>query len=313
MTNAASRAAFRQHVITLPMSHIIAQREPLGAASKKSCYAQIASSLKNVGLIEPLVVYERPDGNYLLVDGNTRFAILKSMAVTEVACIFAKDDEAYTYNRRVSHVSPIQQHFMLLRVLANGVSEERIAAALNVDVRAVRRKRDMLKGICPEAIRLLEGHKVSDRSFSLLRKMKALRQIEAVDHMIASNIFTNGFLNAILVVTKPQMLVASEGEHTRRSHRTTTLQREHEGLVRNLKAIENSYGLDMLTLAVSLKYIERVVINTEVKAYLHQKHPETLVLLSKMLQENAPGDTVCRDLTVEPRPRRECSPGSSVK
>jgi hypothetical protein len=292
MTDPATRSSFWQQIVTLPMSRIIAQREPLEAEKKKSCYGQIASSLKNVGLIEPLVVYEQSDGNYLLVDGNTRFDILKSMAVTEVACIFAKDDEAYTYNRRVSHVPPIQQHFMLLRVLANGVSEERVAAALNVDVKAVRRKRDMLKGICPEAVRLLEGHKLSDRSFSLLRKMKALRQIEAADHMIASNIFTKAFLNAILVVTKPQMLVDSKGGAASRSQEANTLQREHEGLVRNLKGIENSYGLDMLTLAVSLKYVERIVMNAEVKSYLHQKHPETLMLLAKILKERDPGTQI---------------------
>jgi hypothetical protein len=43
------------------------------------------------------------------------------------------------------------QHFMLLRVLENGLSEERVAAALNVDIGSVRRKRDMLNGICPKA------------------------------------------------------------------------------------------------------------------------------------------------------------------
>ena len=101
------------------------------------------------------MVHEHADGSYILIDGNTRYAILKSMDVQEVACILAKDDEAYTYNRRVSHVPPIQQHFMLLRVLANGVSEERVAAALNVDVKAIRKKRDMLKGICPEVVHLL--------------------------------------------------------------------------------------------------------------------------------------------------------------
>jgi RepB plasmid partitioning protein/ParB-like nuclease domain len=290
MTSTATRSAFRQHVVTLPMSRIIPQREPSGAANQKSCYDQIASSLKNVGLIEPLVVYEQPDGNYLLVDGNTRFDILKSLGATEVPCIFAKDDEAYTYNRRVSHVPPIQQHFMLLRVLASGVSEERVAAALNVDVKAVRRKKDLLTGICPEAVTLLEGRRLSERSFLLLRKMKPLRQIEAVDHMIVSNIFTNAFLGAILAVTKPQMLVTSPEGRNGRIQGTTTLQREHEGLVRNLKTIETSYGLDMLTLAVSLKYVERVVMNIVVTAYLHQKHPETLVILSRIVHENAPGE-----------------------
>lgn len=60
--------------------------------------------------------------------------------------------------------------------------------------------------------------------------------------------------------------------------------------MRNLKAIENSYGFDMLTLAVLLKYVERIVANMEVKSYLQRNHSETLVLLSKILQENASGE-----------------------
>jgi ParB-like chromosome segregation protein Spo0J len=191
------RTSFGQYVITLPMSCIIPQREPRPTTKVKSCYAQIASSLKNVGLIEPLVVFEQSDGKYMLVDGNTRYNILKSMEITEVPCIMAKEDEAYTYNRRVSHIPLIQQHFMLLRVLSNGVSEERVATALNVDVREIRRKRDMLKNICPEVVRLLEGRRLSERAFRALRKMKPVRQIEAADHMIASNIFTAGFLKAL--------------------------------------------------------------------------------------------------------------------
>ena len=81
------------------------------------------------------MVYEQSQGTFLLVDGNTRFEILKSRGAKEVACIPARDDESYTYNKRVSAVPPILQHYMLLRVLENGVTEERVAAALNVDIK----------------------------------------------------------------------------------------------------------------------------------------------------------------------------------
>src|ERR1700734_1853205 len=152
MTKKNTKTAFGRYIVTLPMSCITAQREPAAATKSMACYKRIASSIEHIGLIEPLVVFEQTDGSFLLVDGNTRFSILKSKGVTEVACIVAKDDEAYTYNRRVSHVPPISQHFMLLRVLDNGVSEDRVAAALNVDIRAIRRKRDLLIGICPEVV-----------------------------------------------------------------------------------------------------------------------------------------------------------------
>jgi hypothetical protein len=110
--------------------------------------------------------------------------------------------------------------------------------------------------------------------------MKPLRQIEAAEHMIASNIFTASFLKAILAVTKSEMLVEAPRGTSASCAKANSLEREHEGLVRNLKSIENSYGMDMLTLAVSLKYLGRVLANTAVNSYLATKNPEALALLS---------------------------------
>lgn len=288
MTTTATKTGFGRYIVTLPMASISAQRECTTAMQRTSCYRQIASSLEHVGLIEPLVVFEQSDGRFLLIDGNTRFAILKSRGVAEVACILAADDEAYTYNRRVSYVPPIAQHFMLLKVLENGVSEERVAAALNVNISTVREKKGLLKGICPEVVKLLEERRLSTKVFSALRKMKPLRQIESAEHMIASNKFTMPFIRAILQITKPEMLVGWDPKGKTRTHDGTAqslLEREHEGLVRDLKGVENSFGIDMLTLAVSLKYLERIMKNLKVKKYLERTYPETFVVLVEMLQE----------------------------
>src|ERR1700723_464245 len=107
MTTKTTKTAFGRYIVTLPMSCITAQREPPASTKNMACYKRIASSLEHIGLIEPLVVFEQTKGSFLLVDGNTRFSILKSKGTTEVPCIVAMDDEAYTYNRRVSHVPPI--------------------------------------------------------------------------------------------------------------------------------------------------------------------------------------------------------------
>ena len=293
MTHKAVNRAFGRYIVNLPMSSITAQREPPGPTKSMACYKRIASSLEHIGLIEPLVVFEQTKGSFLLVDGNTRFSILKSKGTIEVPCIVAMDDEAYTYNRRVSHVPPISQHFMLLRVLENGVSEDRIAAALNVDIRTIRRKRDLLKGICPEVVSLLEKHRLSDQAFSVLRKMKPLRQIESAELMIASNNFSLRFLSAILSTTRPELLIDRESKGYARTHdgaKTSALETEQTSLIRDLKAIENSYGLDMLTLAVSLKYVERMMANDNVRSYVQRACPETLSLLLELLQESCQGE-----------------------
>ena len=119
--------------------------------------------------------------------------------------------------------------------------------------------------------------------------MKPLRQIESAELMIASNDFSLRFMSAILSITKSELLVSPEQKGNVRTHGssvTSALETEHTGLVRGLKAIENSYGVDMLTLAVSIKYAERIAANANVRTYLEQTCPETLALLVELLQES---------------------------
>jgi RepB plasmid partitioning protein len=44
---------------------------------------------------------------------------------------------------------------MIARAVSHGVSRERIASVLGVDVTTVNRKATLLDGLCPEAISLL--------------------------------------------------------------------------------------------------------------------------------------------------------------
>ncbi|GJH07727.1 hypothetical protein CBA19CS11_02835 [Caballeronia novacaledonica] len=55
----------------------------------------------------------------------------------------------------------------------------------------------MLDGIAPEAARLLKDRQVIPAVFSVLRKMKPFRQIEAAEMMIAANRFTKPYAEMI--------------------------------------------------------------------------------------------------------------------
>ena len=67
---------------------------------------------------------------------------------------------------------------MILNAVKKGVSEERLARALNVDIASIRKKRNLLVGICPEAAELLKDRHVPINVFAELRFMKPLRQID---------------------------------------------------------------------------------------------------------------------------------------
>ena len=53
-----------------------------------------------------------------------------------MVCLVSTDDEAFTYNKRVNRIAIIQEHRMILKAIERGVPEERIAKALNIDVKA---------------------------------------------------------------------------------------------------------------------------------------------------------------------------------
>jgi hypothetical protein len=148
-------------------------------------FKQIAGSVREVGIIEPMVVARSKDqkGKCLLLDGHMRHAVLTDIAATEVRNLIAKDDEAYTYNKRINRLAIVQEHFMIVRAIERGMSEEKLATALNLDIKGIKRRRVMLIGICPEVVELLKDKSVNSRTFEVLRKMKPMRQIEAAELM----------------------------------------------------------------------------------------------------------------------------------
>ena len=172
-------------------------------------YAQIAASIREVGIVEPPVVArDRSEpGKYFLLDGHSCIQVLKDMGETDVVCLVSTDDEAFTYNKHVNRIAPIQEHRMILKAVERGVSQERIAKALNVDVQSIRRKRHLLDGICPEVAETLKDKHIAIQTFIELKKMMPLRQIEAADLMVAMNKYTIGYARSLVAATPQSQLV----------------------------------------------------------------------------------------------------------
>jgi ParB-like chromosome segregation protein Spo0J len=269
------------------MAAILPVKQLPSTVSKSQKYAQIAASIREVGLIEPPVVSRATgqDGAFILLDGHVRVHVLKQMGAETVTCLIATDDESFTYNKRISRLATIQEHKMILRAVERGVSEARIAAALNVDVALIRRKRTLLNGICPEAAELLKARHCPLNGFRALRKMKALRQIAAAELMIAANNYTVAYVEAILAATDPADLV----DPASRKHpagvtpdQVERMKAEMAGLQRNIKLIENTLGPDHLRLVVAARYIERLLLNERLSRYLEKHYTEIIAELRQI-------------------------------
>ena len=258
-------------------------------------YQRIVSSIKEVGIIEPLIVHPQEKSNqYMLLDGHIRYDILKETGDDSVDCLIALDDEAFTYNHKVSRLTPIQEHFMLMKAVQNGVSEEAIASALNIDVAKIREKKNLLNGICPEAVELLKGKDANAGTFRQLRKAKPMRQIEMAELMCAANNFSVGYLKCLIAATPQEQLLNSE-----QSKDSTGLspgdiarmEREMESIGKDFKQLEETHGKNVLNLVVVAAYIKKLLENARVVKFLANNHAEYLTEFQSLVESKYLKDT----------------------
>ena len=191
----------------------------------------------------------------------------------------ATDDESYTYNNRINRLSSIQEHVMIRRAVERGVSPEKLAKALDVDISHINKKLNLLDGICPEAVELLRDHQFSPNLVAVLRKLKTTRQIECVELMISANNVTVSYAQALLAATPSNMLV---GEiKTRKvtgvsSDQMAKMEWEMGNLQEQFKLAEQSYSQDVLNLVLSKGYLAKIMANEAVLRYLTKHHRDML-------------------------------------
>src|SRR5512138_2515119 len=248
---------FSLDCVLLPAQSILPSRKIGEALHLSRKVKQIRSSIEEIGLIEPLSVTReiKRTGKHMLLDGHIRFHVLAGMGVTEMPCLLAKDDEGYTYNNRVNRLSTIQEHMMIRRAIDRGVSPDRLAKALNVDITHVNKKAKLLDGICLESQELLKDRVFSVELSRFLRQMKPTRQVECVELMLAANNLTASYAEAMLLATPADQLV--DGRKTPRGSAGVTqeqmakMERELASVQSKYRSVEQSYGQDVLHLVVA--------------------------------------------------------------
>jgi len=172
------KIGFEMRKIVVPLSDILPLRQVNDPQSNIKRYRTIRASIKEVGLIEPLVVYPQKGspGKYLLLDGHLRHFALKDLGVTAAECIVARDDECFTYNARVNRLNPIAEHKMIMKAVQQGVKPERIVAALNLKVADVKSSMSLLDGINEAAADLLKDKAISSQAIRLMRRAPSCRK-----------------------------------------------------------------------------------------------------------------------------------------
>ena len=286
------RMAFERQGITLSLDKILPRKQLKQRVKSTSRYERIVASIKVMGIVEPLLVFpqNKRKGEYLLLDGHLRLEALKDLGETETFCLIATDDEAFTYNHHVCVMNSIQEHFMISRAVASGVSKEKIAEVLCLDVRTIREKQNLLNGICDEAVELLKDKPIARGALRQLRSVAPMRQIEMAELMSASNNFTVGYAKCLVAATPAEQLTKPEKQSPKEKFSAEDLakiEREMETIGQEMRTLEETHGRNVLNLVIVVGYLRKLLANANVVKYLARRHPDLLSQFQKLADANS--------------------------
>jgi hypothetical protein len=153
---------------------------------------------------------------------------------------------------------------MIMKAIKDGVTEERIAAVLHINLKTLRQKRDPLVGICPEAADLLKDKDIWAGCFNVLRRMTALRQIEAAELMSTISNYSATLAKTILAASTTEQLAKPGARKAPRSlspEQLAQLEQEMTSSQAGLAALKDTYGADRLELQVACRYLGTILGN----------------------------------------------------
>lgn len=281
--------AFLPDPLSIPLDLILPSRKASAGILVTRKFLQIQSSIKAVGIIEPLTVgpADKKTGHRILIDGHLRLLALRTLEQTEAPCLESTDDESYTYNTRVNRLSSIQEHLMLRRAVERGVTAQRLADALDLDITSITRKLTLLDGICAEAAAILKDQQFSANLGSVLRKLKPTRQVECVELMVAANNVTMAYANALFAATPASQLVdASKSKKVAgvSPAQMANMEREMGNLQDQYKLAEQNFSQDVFQLFLARTYLSKLLANVEVDRYLQQHHADILTEFKSIVE-----------------------------
>ena len=249
-------------------------------------FNRILSSIKAVGLIEPLVVYPEGD-DYVILDGVQRYRALLELGVEVAPCILGRQREAFTGNRMVNRVSPVQEHRMIEKSLEE-VDEASIAAALGISTIGHRLKKALLKRLHPDVAAAFDQGKINRVCAREFTHVRPARQKEILDAMAGYKDYSTAFVRTLVVKTPPHQRDTGRRKNNpwdRSAQRRNDLlkqladaEQKHDFYSRLYKQYTN----DLLRMAI---YVRTLINNTRVREYLQARHPAIVAQFEAIIAE----------------------------
>lgn len=284
------KLCFGDSFVYLDVEKLEASKELIDNVKKSHKYHQILSSIDEIGIIEPIVVfYDKLQEKTKILDGHLRVEALRELHIEKAPCIISSINDAYTPNKQVNHINVVEEHRMIIKALSK-VSAEKLSAALGISVESVKDKANALNGIDPSVISRLSDKQVPRATFDVLRKMKPIRQIEATGTMINFDNFSKNFAMSILNSTPPSLLINrnKNGAYNRDIRKTILrLEQEMATTTEETDRIKSEYSSNMLRFVIIQSYIVKLLNNSKVLHWLLENESDYLNELRRIAKMNS--------------------------
>jgi len=275
------KTAFQPGTMIISFGKILPIRSLKPKDRELTKFRAIQASLKEVGLIEPLVVYPQKGstGTYILLDGHLRIEALKQLGHNEALCLISVDDDAFTYNDKVNHISTIQEHAMIMRAIRQGLDPEAIAKSLDKNVKKIRSEMNLLDGIDKEAIELLKDKPITPAALRIFKKVKTARQIDMALTMVSVANYSRSYAKALLYGTRPDQLQNSDfmdKPKELKPEEIARMQEESSRIEKEMEMYRGAYGENSLKFNAVQRYLKRLLDNTRIVRFLEKNHRDIL-------------------------------------
>lgn len=284
------KTVFESEIRSLPLDSLLPTRDIKPGDRAFGKYKTIRASINEVGLIEPIAVFpcRGRKGYYVVLDGHMRLKAMRELGYKEADCLISTEDDPFTYNDKVSRLSAIQEHRMIIKAIEQGVHENDIAKTLAVDVALIRKSINLVEGIDPHVVEKLKDKPITGGTLRIFKRVKAPRQHEFADLMNTTGDYTFAYAQALLLATPDEMLLEpAKGKAPKalKPEEIAHLEKEMETLERDFRIYQTSYAENTLQLSMVLRYVQRILSNSTLKRFLNKNYPEIFEELNVIAAE----------------------------
>ncbi len=250
-------------------------------------YRRILSSIRQIGLIEPICIYLEGD-SYIILDGYLRWLACKELGYEIVPCILYKDKEAYTFNRMVNNLSGFQEIKMMRKSLES-LDEKTIADTFGLKNIRYRMAPTLVQQLHPSVAQAFEKELIGKTAALEMLCVKPERQAVMLREMTRVNDYTPAFIRALILKTPPELRIPNRNprQNKKKENRDKRLalvdrleeaEKQHEfytGLYRQ-------YTADLLKVSL---YARKIITTPAIRDYFERHHPSAFSEISEIVLE----------------------------